>query len=227
MVRHLEAALFDRDIATGFRLLDEVFAADRDRTFSTDEPIRLLLCVAQWIDLGYGDLNLLQALRATHPIGDWARLPLLDYLRVRLVEGYRMLATERLEDAIEVMGVVLQIGKPILGDYLLFLANFLERTCTSQAGRLPACGGQYRCSPCRCGAFRRDQVSCSDENHESWLAFQSGKRQYAFDLLTEAERELTSTGHSLSLGNIESARGRFVRRSGDYAGGHCITLRPQ
>ena len=54
--------------------------------------------------------------------------------------------------------------------------------------------------------------------HESWLEFQAGRRQHAFDLLTEAEAELRPTGHSLSLGNIESARGRFVRRSGDYAG---------
>ena len=52
--------------------------------------------------------------------------------------------------------------------------------------------------------------------HESWLAFQSGKRQYAFQLLDEAEEVLRPTGHTLSLGNIESARGRFVRRSGEY-----------
>jgi tetratricopeptide (TPR) repeat protein len=35
-------------------------------------------------------------------------------------------------------------------------------------------------------------------------------------LLDMAESELRSTGHALSLGNIESARGRFVRRSGEY-----------
>jgi hypothetical protein len=53
--------------------------------------------------------------------------------------------------------------------------------------------------------------------HESWLAFQKGERQLAFQLLDEAEAQLKSTGHALSLGNIESARGRFVRRSGEYA----------
>ncbi len=38
----------------------------------------------------------------------------------------------------------------------------------------------------------------------------------ALRLLDEAEAEFKSTGHALSLGNIESARGRFVRRSGEY-----------
>ncbi|HEX3968073.1 MAG TPA: hypothetical protein VHW70_08915, partial [Edaphobacter sp.] len=52
--------------------------------------------------------------------------------------------------------------------------------------------------------------------HESWLAFQRGDRRRAFLLLDEAEEELRPTGHGLSLGNIESARGRFVRRSGEY-----------
>jgi tetratricopeptide (TPR) repeat protein len=44
----------------------------------------------------------------------------------------------------------------------------------------------------------------------------SSKGRKAFQLLDEAEDELRSTGHALSLGNIESARGRFVRRSGEY-----------
>jgi tetratricopeptide (TPR) repeat protein len=35
-------------------------------------------------------------------------------------------------------------------------------------------------------------------------------------MIDEAEAELSSTDHALSLGNIESARGRFVRRSGEY-----------
>jgi tetratricopeptide (TPR) repeat protein len=52
--------------------------------------------------------------------------------------------------------------------------------------------------------------------HESWLLFQRGQRRDALRLLDEAEAELKSTGHALSLGNIESARGRFVRRSGEY-----------
>jgi hypothetical protein len=47
--------------------------------------------------------------------------------------------------------------------------------------------------------------------HKSWLDFQDGDRRIAFQLLDEAEETLSPTGHFLSLGNIASARGRFVR----------------
>jgi tetratricopeptide (TPR) repeat protein len=53
--------------------------------------------------------------------------------------------------------------------------------------------------------------------HEAWLLFQKGLRKEALRLLTHAEVILKDTDHHLALGNIESARGRIVRRSGEYA----------
>jgi tetratricopeptide (TPR) repeat protein len=53
--------------------------------------------------------------------------------------------------------------------------------------------------------------------HEAWLLFQKGMRKEALRLLTEAETTLKATDHTLALGNIESARGRIVRRAGEYA----------
>jgi tetratricopeptide (TPR) repeat protein len=218
LVGKLEGALFERDIATGFRLLDEAFIADGEGGSCTSEPIRLLLCVAQWVDLGYRDISFLEAFEKAHPTGDWAQLPLLDYLKVRTVEGYRNLATERLEDAINVLGLVIQIGNETLGDYLLFLVHFWKGRAHRKLGDYEHARdhiGAARLAAEQAGATKLVAVT---KIHESWLEFQSGKRQHAFDLLMEAEKELLPTGHSLSLGNIESARGRFVRRSGDYAG---------
>ncbi len=217
LVKRLQTALFERDIATGFRLLDEAFPAKGNAGIATDEPIPLLLCIAQWVDLGYRDISFLEAMNVAPPTADLARLPLQDFLELRMVEGYRMLATERLEDAIDVLEVVLRIGDGVLGDYPIFLVNFWK-------GRAHRKLGDYERAADNIGAARRAaehagaaKLVAVTKIHESWLAFQSGKRQRAFDLLTEAEKELLSTGHSLSLGNIESARGRFVRRSGDYA----------
>jgi len=53
--------------------------------------------------------------------------------------------------------------------------------------------------------------------HESWLLFQKGLRKEALRLLSHAEVTLKDTDHYLARGNIESARGRIVRRSGEYA----------
>jgi tetratricopeptide (TPR) repeat protein len=53
--------------------------------------------------------------------------------------------------------------------------------------------------------------------HEGWLMFQKGMKKSALQLLSRAEATLKDTDHSLALGNIESARGRIVRRAGEYA----------
>ncbi len=218
LVPLLEVALFERDIATGFRLLDEAFPASDPTGGSLDVSVSLLLCVAQWVDLGYRTLAFLETLEAAHATADWAGLALLDYLKVRMVEGYRMLATERLEEAIDVLGVVLRIGKGVLDDYLLFLANFWKGRAHRKLGEYEHAASNIATARQAAEHAGAPKLMAVTKIHESWLAFQSGKRQHAFDLLTEAETELLPTGHSLSLGNIESARGRFVRRSGDYAG---------
>ena len=214
----LEAALFKRDIGTGFRLLDEAFPTDKASDAGPDVSISLLLCVAQWVDLGYRKLAFLEVIEAPHLDRDWASLPLVDYLKLRLVEGYRMLATERLDEAIDVLGVVLQIGYGILGHYLLFLGNLWKGRAHRKLGDYEHAANNFAAARQAAEQAGGAKLVAVTKIHESWLAFQCGRRQYAFDLLAEAERELLPTGHSLSLGNIESARGRFVRRSGDYAG---------
>ena len=136
LVNGLEAALFKRDIAAGFRLLDEAFPADEASDADAEVSISLLLCVAQWVDLGYRTLAFLEALEAPHLSSDWAGLPMLDYLKLRMVEGYRMLATERLDEAIDVLGVVLQIGYGVLGRLPALSGELLEGPCAPKAGRL-------------------------------------------------------------------------------------------
>ncbi|MEI9967785.1 MAG: hypothetical protein WDM87_03840 [Terracidiphilus sp.] len=52
---------------------------------------------------------------------------------------------------------------------------------------------------------------------ESWLLFQKGLGKDALQMLASSEDSLETTDHYIALGNIESARGRIIRRSGDYA----------
>ena len=113
---------------------------------------------------------------------------------------------------------MLKIDEGALGNYLRFLANFWKGRAHRKLGEYEQ--AMHHIAEARTAAEQahRPKLVAVTKIHESWLAFQSGKRQQAFQLLEEAETELRPTGHSLSLGNIESARGRFVRRSGDYAG---------
>ncbi len=223
LVEGLEAALLQRNIAAGFRLLDSAFPEGTLPHAQQEISVSLLLCVAQWVDLGYRTLAFLDLLRDAHTHntqahGDMTDWKLLDYLKTRLVEAYRLLATERLDEAQAVLAVVLQVGEGVLGQYLFFLTNFWKGRAHRKLGDYEAAAGNFTAARHAAEQAGAAKLVAVTKIHESWLAFQSGKRQHALDLLTEAEVELLTTGHSLSLGNIESARGRFVRRSGDYAG---------
>ena len=196
----------------------KAFPADAVPDAGLEVSVSLLLCVAQWIDLGYRTLAFLNVLEAELPHIQIQDQTLADYLKAQLVQGYRLLATDHLDEAQEVFAVVLKVGNGVLGNYLSFLANFWKGRAHRKLGDYDLAAANFsaaRFAAVQAGAAKLLAVI---KIHDSWLAFQNGKRQHAFDLLNEAEAELLPTGHSLSLGNIESARGRFVRRSGDYAG---------
>ena len=218
LVSRLEASLFERDIATGFRLLDETFPNGEAPVWIRPIPTALLLCITEWVDLGYRNYDFLDMLEDLHVTSDPARLVLVDYMKRLLIAGYRSLATDRPDEAIESLAIALRIGDGNVGPRLLFLANFWRGRAHRKLGDYEHAARYITAARHAAEQAGAPKLVAVTKIHESWLAFQEGKRQHAFDLLTEAETELLPTGHSLSLGNIESARGRFVRRSGDYAG---------
>jgi tetratricopeptide (TPR) repeat protein len=216
LLDQLQHALLRRDVRTGFSQLDAALADTSKLDFSAPYSISLLLSVAQWTDLGYRDLAFLDSLAADLPRVDRAQLPLLEFLKLRIAEAYRLLARERLEECVEVLEVVLRIGEDLLGDYLLFLVNFWKARAHRRRGDYEH--AQHHISLARTAAERgkAPKLVAVTKIHQSWLVFQGGDRAYALQLLDEAEAVLRPTGHALTLGNIESARGRFVRRSGEY-----------
>jgi len=216
ILEQLQRALVRRDVHTGFELLDRAFVRTSKLDFSAPYSISLLLAVAQWIDLGYRDTAFLERLMIDLPKLHRAQIPLVDFLKLKLAEAYDDLAEERLEQCIDGLDLVLRIGGDLLGDYLLFLGNFWKGRAHRKRGdyeQAELCLSRAREAA---GRAKAPKLAAVTKIHQSWLAFQNGDRKSAFQLLDEAESALRSTGHALSLGNIESARGRFVRRSGQY-----------
>ena len=216
LTAELESALFDRDIRQGFSVLDAAFPADSHAPDASLGSVGLLLCIAQWADLGYRNAGLLTRFAAQVTSIDRAELRLPEYLKLRMTEAWQALAAEHPEKTIDMLELVLRVEDGLLDDYQHFLVNFWK-------GRAHRKQGDYERASTHILAARRaaeradaPRLVAVTKIHESWLAFQSGKRPYAFQLLDEAEAVLRPTGHMLSLGNIESARGRFVRRSGEY-----------
>jgi tetratricopeptide (TPR) repeat protein len=62
-----------------------------------------------------------------------------------------------------------------------------------------------------------NKLAAAIQIQEAWLAFQRAEPKEAWLLLDQAEEQLSMTDDDISLGNIGSARGRIVRRTGKYA----------
>ncbi|MGC2400995.1 MAG: tetratricopeptide repeat protein, partial [Acidobacteriaceae bacterium] len=69
---------------------------------------------------------------------------------------------------------------------------------------------------CRAETRRAEILAAVIEVQEGWLVFQKGDARKALEMLGHAEQILKNTDDAISLGNIESARGRIVRRTGEY-----------
>ena len=103
LVQGLELALFQRNIREGFGLLDAAFPAHCDGTPADLTSVSLLLCIAQWTDLGYRNVGLLAAFAAQVPRIDRPQLRLLDYVKLRITEAYQALAAEHPEQTIDIL----------------------------------------------------------------------------------------------------------------------------
>jgi tetratricopeptide (TPR) repeat protein len=133
------------------------------------------------------------------------------------VEGFRAVSAAEADVAIETLDFVLRAERGTAEEHLMTLAHFWK-------GRAHRKKGEYEIALKEI-VLAREQAQKSSENavftaviqtHEAWLLFQKGMRKEALRLLTEAEVTLKETDHFLARGNIESARGRIVRRSGEY-----------
>jgi len=216
-VRDLSRTLNLRHISEGAAMLDNAGNALANLPPSHPHATELLLLIAQWVDVGYRDQGLLDSFLQKFPLECRPKLPLEDFLRLRMAEGFRALSIEEVDRAIDTFDFVLRAEREAPDEYLITLAHFWK-------GRAHRKKGEYE-SALHDIVSAREQAQKNRELamltaviqiHESWVLFQKGLRKDALRLLTHAEAALKDTDHFLALGNIESARGRIVRRSGEY-----------
>src|SRR5579863_1404371 len=212
----LAAALRIRHMQEGFRLLAEAENGIAKLGASNPSAPRLLLLLAQWIDVGYRDCRLIEKLRQRFPQSCRGKMPVEDYLRMSMVEACRDLADSQLDAAIDRLDLVLRTFRDFPNASLEALAHFW-------VGRAHRKKGEYETSLKHIVKARQMAQADGDEIftaviqiQESWLLFQKGQSREAVQVLDGAESVLKSTDHFVALGNIESARGRIVRRSGEY-----------
>ena len=218
IVKDLNRALDLRRVSEGTVVLDKGEEIWTRLLPSQAHSTEILLLLAQWVDVGYRDYHLLDSILKRFPAECRRRLPLDDYLRLRMVEAFRAFSAEEVDTAIETLDFVLRAERGAEDEHLMTLAHFWK-------GRAHRKKGEYEIA-LREIVSARELAHSSGENamytsviqiHEAWLLFQKGLKKEALRMLAHAEAVLKATDDTLSLGNIESARGRMVRRAGEYA----------
>jgi tetratricopeptide (TPR) repeat protein len=207
-----------RRIAKGAAMLDRAEAELVELRPGDPDAASLLLLMAQWVDVGYRDHDFLDMLLLRFSDDSRSKLLIGDFLRLRMAEAFCALSAEEADAAIEILDWVLKAKRCLPEPELEALAHFWK-------GRAHRKRGEYEAALDHIVQARElSQQSRADfkfaaviQVHESWLLFQKGMRKEAWRLLEQAESALKSTDHYVALGNIESARGRFVRRLGEYS----------
>src|SRR3954453_3436444 len=216
-VKDLGRALNLRHIAEGVTMLDKAASALAHMPRTDPQSTDVLLLVAQWVDLGYRNHHVLDSLLQKFPPDCRHKLALEDFLRVLMAEGFRALSAEDVDRAIDAFEFVLRAEREAPDRHLATLAHFWK-------GRAHRKKGEYETALQEIVAARElaqknrefAMLTAVIQVHESWVLFQKGLRKEALRLLAHAESALKYTDHYRALGNIESARGRIVRRSGEY-----------
>ncbi len=98
----LNAALVDRRIADGFQLL-----ARADKELEVLQPgdphaAAYLLCIAQWVDLGFRSIDYLNGIAARFVDVRRGQMSICDYLYLRMVEGHLAFLAEDAEGNIDI-----------------------------------------------------------------------------------------------------------------------------
>jgi tetratricopeptide (TPR) repeat protein len=204
-------------VSSGFALLDA-----NQQLLAALDPTQLNAAalvghVAQWVDIGYSEPELVERLLVRFPKETRRRLPVGDYLQLRMAEGLLALLHDHPDEALRHFDLVLSLRDEIEDKEVVAIAHFWDGRCHRKKG-------EYDEALKRSGAGRELAQSLGYEKMaavmrvlESWLHFQKGQHREAVRILDQAEAALRSTDDDITLGNIYSAHGRMVRRQGSYS----------
>jgi tetratricopeptide (TPR) repeat protein len=216
LIRQLQEDLAFRRIDSGMRSLE----ANRPLLAGLDpsQPSAAILvgCVAQWVDIGFAGPELLRDLLNRFPTQCRARLPLVDYLHLRMAEGLLAMVEEETEQAVHHFQFVQSVEEEIRDTQLLAISNFWIGRCLRKEGRYDD-ALSYTIKGKTLALERGYPVMAAVmQVLESWMLFQKGKLSEATAILREAEAALSETDDFITRGNIQSAYGRVARRLGRY-----------
>jgi tetratricopeptide (TPR) repeat protein len=207
-----------RSIAEGIKLLDKAEPAWKSMELDDRHGAEVLLMLAQWVDVGYREPQLLRQRldRLTGALRE--QMGVAAYVRVRMTEAFYALSTNDADGAIRILGGLLQMEDVFQDAELKALANLWKARAHRKKADYDRARDHLLAALELAHAMPGSEALVAIiKIQQAWIVFQNGDSAGALRMLDEAEKALKETDHWIALGNIESARGRIVRRHGDYA----------
>jgi tetratricopeptide (TPR) repeat protein len=212
----LREYLVTRQVSNGIALLDAHAHLFVQLGAAQPNAAALVGAVAQWVDIGYRGPELVEELLARFPSDQRRKLPVSDYLQLRMAEGLLALLKDHPDEALRHFEVVLSMQEEIADREVVAIAHFWNARCHRKKG-------EYDEALRRCAAgcelaqsLGYPKMAAVMRVLESWLLFQKGHWRDAMRILDQAEAVLLPTDDNITLGNIYSAHGRMIRRQGQY-----------
>jgi tetratricopeptide (TPR) repeat protein len=213
----LDALLMERRVAEGFALLDRSNSDLSQLKPSRQDAASIVVRVAQWVDLGYRDVDFLQELLQKFGPDVRGNMTLSAYLQLRMAEAFYAMGEEDLDGAIGMLDFVLRAENELGDQRLAAIAHFWKGRSHRKKGEYDAAMAHVVRGRNLMEAIPAPKLAAVIQIQESWLLFQKSQPDDALRLLDEARGQLAGTDDALSLGNIESAKGRIERQAGKYA----------
>jgi tetratricopeptide (TPR) repeat protein len=216
LLSKLREFLVTRQVLSGIALLDA-----SAHLFGTLDPAQrnaaaLVGVVAQWVDVGYGRLEMVEQLLARFPREQRGRLPLCDYVHLRMAEGLLALRQDHPDEALRHFDLVLTLQEEVEDKEVVAIAHFWNAHCHRKKGEYDEALKRSAVGRELAQALGFPRMAAVMRVLESWLLFQKGHIRDAQQILDQAEAVLRGTDDDITLGNIYSAHGRMVRRQGQY-----------
>lgn len=216
LLRELKQNVAARQVSKGIALLD----AHSDLVTALDPEQKngaaLVGYVAQWVDIGYGEPELLEQLLARFSTAVRAQLRLRDYLHLRMAEGLLALLHDRVDEALRHFDVILSMQEEVEDKELVAILQFWNARCHRKKGEYDEALNHVARGRDLALSLGFEKMAAVMRVLESWLYFQKGNAREAAQILDQAEEVLRHTDDDITLGNIYSAHGRMIRRRGNY-----------
>jgi tetratricopeptide (TPR) repeat protein len=185
---------------------------------SQENAARFVAHLAIWADIGFSGPPLQDILKRFEHLdpGLRSRLPIADYICLRMAEGMSAMVQEAMDAAIGHFDFVLSLGEELDDRFLLAIVYFWKGRCLRRKGDYDEaliCTCKGRDLALALGHLRMAAVM---QVLESWLLFQQGKWKEAARISQAAEKVLAETDDYVTLGNIQSFYGRMARREGRF-----------